>query len=297
MKRYSLILFILVFGMSLSNAKLKIVTSTADLADLVRVVGKDRVTVDFIVRPTQNPHYVELKPSYMMKLKSADAFVMVGMQLELWAPQIIDGSRNANLMLIDCSKRVDKLEVPTGTTDASQGDVHPGGNPHYWLDPSNIALILDEIVDGLSKLAPHDAEFFRANARQYGQEISTAMMEWKKLLEPYRGKPLVTYHSSFSYFAARFGLTVIGYVEPKPGIAPTPSHVTELTQRMKSAGARIIGLEQFYEDRIPGSIAQATGATIVRLSTAVGGVDGTDSYRNLIDHNVRALAEAFKSHP
>ncbi len=278
------------------GSKLKVVASTPDLAEFVRAVGKDRVEVDFIVRGNQNPHYVDIKPSYMMKLRSADAFVIVGMQLELWAPQIIDGSRNANLMIIDCSRPIAKLEVPTGKIDASQGDVHPHGNPHYWLDPENVPLILGEIVEGLSKLSGVDAAFFRANADAYARELAAAVVEWENQLAPYRGRPMVTYHSSFSYFAHRFGLNIIGYVEPKPGIAPTPSHVNELIQRMKKTDVCAIGLEQFYEEKIPSAIAKAAGAQVVRLSTSVGGREGIDTYRKLMDHNVRSLADAFKAH-
>jgi ABC-type Zn uptake system ZnuABC Zn-binding protein ZnuA len=280
-----------------AGAKVKVVTSTSDLAEFVRVVGGNRVEVDFIVRGTQNPHFVEVKPSYMMKLKSAQIFIMVGMQMEPWASQIIDGSRNANLMIIDCSRDIVKMEVPPGKVDASQGDVHPFGNPHYWLDPENVRVILNEIVDALAKVSPGDREYFRANADAYTKDLASSLKEWKKALEPFRGRTLITYHTSFSYFANRFGLEIAGYVEPKPGIPPSPSHVTELIQRMKSHSIRVIGVEQFYEQSIPSSLARTTGAALVRLATAVGGLDGTNTYKNLIEYNVRTLATAFRENP
>ncbi|MEX1275181.1 MAG: metal ABC transporter substrate-binding protein [Bacteroidota bacterium] len=278
----------------MGQPKLKVVTSLSDLAEFTRVIGGDRVEVDNLVRGSQNPHYIDVKPSYMMKLKSAQAFVIIGMQLELWAPQIIDGSRNANLLVIDCSKYVHKMEVPGTKLDASAGDVHPFGNPHYWLDPENIRFVLQGICEGLTKLSPHDQEYFQSNMDSYLERLAQKIGQWKTIMAPLRGKKLVTYHSSFSYFAERFGLHIVGYVEPKPGIPPTPSHSTELINLMRQAGVKVIGLEQYYEDNTPRQIAETTGATVVRLSTSVGGLEGTDDYIRLMDHNVRLLATALQ---
>lgn len=273
---------LLLFTASSGTANLKVVASTSDLAEFTKIVGGNKVDVDFIVRGTQNPHFIEVKPSYMMKLKSAQAFVMIGMQLELWAPQIIDGSRNSNLLIIDCSKNIEKLEVPAGKVDASQGDVHPAGNPHYWLDPENVPVILSTIVDGLSQLSPADKNEFQANADAYIKVLAGKMAEWKKILAPFKNAKIITYHTSFSYFNHRFDLQVAGYVEPKPGIPPTPTHATELIQTMKQGNIKVIGLEQFYEDATPASIARAVGGNVVRLCTSIGGMNGTDTYLSLI---------------
>lgn len=291
-----MIMFVLLLlGLSVSGeAKIKVVTSLSDLAEFTRAVGGDKVDVDFLVRGGQNPHYIEIKPSYMLKLKSARLFVTIGMQLELWAPQIIDGSRNPNLIVVDCSKNVRKLEVPTAKVDASMGDVHPFGNPHYWLDPENVKPILQEILDNLVKISPADAEYFKANLNAYVKKLDAKMVEWTSLTKPLRGTKLVTYHTSFSYFAERFGLSVIGCIEPKPGIPPTPSHSTELIQLMRDSGIKIVGLEQYFEDNTPGQIAKAAGAKLVRLSTSVGGIAGTDDYFQLIDHNIQAIVSAAK---
>jgi zinc/manganese transport system substrate-binding protein len=293
MKRLFFVLTSVLLSVSFGSAGLKVVASTSDLAEFTKAVGGGKVDVDFIVRGTQNPHFIEVKPSYMMKLKSAQAFVIVGMQLELWAPQIIDGSRNSNLLLIDCSRNIDKLEIPAGKVDASQGDVHPAGNPHYWLDPENVPLILSTIVDGLSQLSPADRNYFQANADAYSKTLRTKLIEWKKILAPYKNAKIITYHTSFSYFNRRFDLQVAGYVEPKPGIPPTPSHAAELIQSMKQNGIQVIGLEQFYEDATPASIARAAGGSVVRLCTSVGGLDGADTYFHLMDHNVKAFSSAL----
>jgi ABC-type Zn uptake system ZnuABC Zn-binding protein ZnuA len=294
MKRLTCLILAVSLAAAACSAKVKVVTSLSDLADFTKVIGGDRVQVDYLVRGSQNPHFIEVKPSYMMKLKSADLFITIGMQLEIWAPQIIDGSRNPNLIVVDCSKDVAKLEVPTAKVDASFGDVHPFGNPHYWLDPENVKPILKEIFENLSKASPDDREFFKKNMDDYLKKLDAKINEWSNLMKPFKGTKLVTYHTSFSYFANRFGLSVVGYVEPKPGIPPTPSHSAELMQMIRSSGVKIIGLEQFYEDNTPAQIAESTGAKLVRLSTSVGGVDGTDDYIRLMDYNVGAIVTAMK---
>ncbi|HCA80302.1 MAG TPA: hypothetical protein DEP53_11285 [Bacteroidetes bacterium] len=294
MKKLMLTLTILLGLAAAGEAKIKVVTSLSDLAEFTKAVGGDKVEVDFLVRGSQNPHYIEIKPSYMLKLKSANLFVTIGMQLEIWAPQIIDGSRNPILIVVDCSKNVKKLEVPSVKVDASMGDVHPFGNPHYWLDPENVKAILQEILDNLVKVSPADAEYFKSNLKAYMKKLDAKMAEWMLLMSPLKGTKLVTYHTSFSYFVERFGLSVVGYVEPKPGIPPTPSHSTELIQLMRSSGVKIVGLEQYYEDNTPGQIAIAAGARLIRLCTSVGGMDGTGDYFQLIDHNVRAIVSAVK---
>lgn len=294
MKQVTLLIMLL-FGLGTEGeSKIKVVTSLSDLAEFTRAVGGDKVDVDYLVRGSQNPHYIEIKPSYMLKLKSAKLFVTVGMQLEIWAPQIIDGSRNPNLIVVDCSKNVKKLEVPTAAIDASMGDVHPSGNPHYWLDPQNVKAILEEILENLIKISPFDADYFTSNMNAYLKKLDVKMAEWAAMMLPVKGTKLVTYHTSFSYFVDRFGLAVVGYVEPKPGIPPTPSHSTELIKLMRSSGVKIVGLEQYYEDNTPAQIASATGAKLIRLSTSVGGLDGTGDYFQLIEHNIRAIVSAVK---
>lgn len=286
---------VLIFALSSwqAAATLKVVASTSDLADIARIVGGDKVIVDYIVRGAQNPHYIEVKPSYMLKLRNADLFFVVGMQLEIWSSQIVDGSRNANLRVVDCSRAIGKLEVPSAVVDASGGDVHPYGNPHYWLDPENAKIIATEMSEAYAQLDPADAAGFAANAAAFRASIDAKLAEWTRLLAPFRGERIVTYHSSFSYLAKRFGLDVVGYIEPKPGISPTPSHTVELIQRMQNDHVRIIGLEQYFEENVPKRIAEATGARVVPLATSVGGRDGTDSYIAMMEYNVRQIITAF----
>ena len=294
MKRIKCLIVACTLLVAVSVGKVKVVTSLSDLADFTKAIGGDRVQVDYLVRGSQNPHFIEIKPSYMMKLKSADLFITIGMGLELWAQQIIDGSRNPNLTVVDCSRAVNKLEVPTGSVDASQGDVHPFGNPHYWLDPENVKVVVKEIFDNLSRVSPDDREFFKKNMEDYLKRLEVKIAEWTALMKPFKGMKLVSYHTSFSYFASRFGISIVGYVEPKPGIPPTPSHSAELIVMIRKSGVKVIGLEQYYEENTSAQIAESTGAKLVRLSTSVGGIAGTDDYIKLMDYNVGAIVAAMK---
>jgi ABC-type Zn uptake system ZnuABC Zn-binding protein ZnuA len=285
--------FIILAMAGVSEAAIKVVTSLPDLADLARQVGGDKVSVDYIVRADQNPHFVEVKPSYMMKLKSADLFLTIGMELEMWAPQIVDGSRNASLTVVDLSQGVTKLEVPA-KVDASQGDVHRFGNPHYWLDPRNVRPMMDEIVSALTKVSPADEKTFRANADAYLLRLGVKIQGWEAMMKPFAGQKIVTFHKSWSYFANWLGLDIAGEVEPKPGIAPSPTHSAELIALVRSAGIKAILVEPFYDLSAPEQIARATGAKVTVLPTSSGGLDQTRDYISLIDYDVATLASSLK---
>ena len=293
MKKCFLVLSLTLLGALPALGQLHVVASTSDLADFATIVGGEEVSVEYIVRGSQNPHYIDVKPSYMLQLKRADIFLVVGLDLELWAPRIIDGSRNDKLLLVDCSGGIDRLEVPTRQVDRSMGDVHPLGNPHYWLDPTNVGTILETIVETFSQIAPEHADRFRERRKQYLAVLEEKIADWDGLLKPYAGAKLVTYHSSFPYFARHFGLSIVNQIEPKPGIPPTPSHTSELIAMMRSGKIGVIALEQFYPVSVAEQIAGATGAALARVSTSVGGLEGTSSYLDLMDHNVRVLADAF----
>jgi len=293
MKKIMIITLLILAMAGVTEAAIKVVTSLPDLADFARQVGGDKVSVDYIVRGDQNPHFVEVKPSYMMKLKSADLFLTIGMELEMWAPQIVDGSRNASLTVVDLSRGVTKLEVPA-KVDASQGDVHRFGNPHYWLDPRNVRAMMDEIVDALTKLSPADEKTFRANADAYVQKLAGKIQGWEATMKPFSGRKIITFHKSWSYFAAWLGLDIAGEVEPKPGIAPSPSHSAELIALVRSAGIKAILVEPFYDVSAPQQIARATGAHVTVLPTSSGGLDQTQDYISLIEYDVTTLANSLK---
>ena len=292
MKRIILIGLISLLA-GVSSAAVRVVTSLPDLADFVKQIGGDRVKVDCIARGDQNPHFIEVKPSYMMKLKSADVFLTIGMELELWAQQLVDGSRNSSLDVVDLSRGIDMLEVPT-RLDASQGDVHRFGNPHYWLDPRNVRVIVGEIVSALAKVSPSDQKFFEANADAYVHTLEGRIAEWQELMRPFAGSKIVTFHKSWSYFANWLGLDVVDQVEPKPGIPPSPSHTAELINKIRQSKIKAIVVEPFYDTSAPEQLARSTGAKVLSLATSVGGVQEATSYIALIDFDVKTLAAALR---
>jgi ABC-type Zn uptake system ZnuABC Zn-binding protein ZnuA len=287
------IILFFVFISSPVSGKIKVVTTITDIADFARQVGGDKVEVDHIVSGDQNPHFVDVKPSYMIKLKSADVFLMIGMELELWAQQVIDGSRNQRLDVVDLSRNISKLEIPD-KIDASQGDVHRFGNPHYWLDPRNIRIIVGDIAAALTRASPVDEAVFQANARAYVAAIDSAIARWEDRMKPFAGSKVVTFHKSWPYLAQWIGIVVIDQVEPKPGIQPSPSHTAALIQRIREVGVKAILVEPFYDVSAPELIAEATNAKVVRLATSVGGVNGANDYISTMNYNLTTLTNALR---
>jgi len=292
MKRFLIVLMTLLWAGGASSA-VRIVTSLPDLADMARNIGGDRVTVDYIVQGNQNPHFVEVKPSYMMKLKKADLFMIVGMDLEMWAPQIIDGSRNSALKVVDLSRNIEKLELP-GRLDASQGDVHRYGNPHYWLDPRNARTVVEEMLTAMVEASPGDEQFFRANAAGFLRKVDGKIAEWEATMKPFAGRRIVTFHKSWGYFAKWLGIVVADQVEPKPGIQPSPGHTADLIRLVREGNIKAIVVEPFYDRSAAEQIARSTGAKVITLVTSVGGVGEAVDYLTMMDYNIRTLAEAFK---
>lgn len=291
MKYILMVLMVLCGGTA--DAAIKVVTSLPDLADLARQIGGEKVVVESIVRGDQNPHGIEVKPSYMMRLKSADLFLMVGMDLELWAPQIIDGSRNSALEVVDLSRRIAKLEIPASLS-ASQGDVHRYGNPHYWLDPRNIRIVVEDIVGALSRKSPADQQVFQRNGETYLKKLQTQIRRWEEVMKPFAGSRIITFHKSWTYFAAWLGLTVADQVEPKPGIAPSPSHTAKLISLVRQSGIRVIVVEPFYDASAAEQIARATQAKVLRLPTSCGATEEVTGYMELMDYTIATLAGALK---
>ncbi|MDP7565451.1 MAG: metal ABC transporter substrate-binding protein [Candidatus Marinimicrobia bacterium] len=286
----TIILFILI---SFCFGKVRVVTSTTDLADIVKTIGGDRVTVTSIARGNQDPHYVEVLPSYMIKVRKADLYFMVGMELDLWAQQIIDGSRNRKIVVVDCSMEINKMEIPTGTVDASMGDIHRFGNPHYWLDPQNGKRIASLIAQKLSNAAPKSSELFYQNLDAFNLQLDNAIIDWEKRFVNLRGKKLIYYHNSWPYFSNRFGLDTVGFLEPKPGITPSPSKLNQIIQLIETETIQVIASETYFSDRAPKFIASKTGVKTVQLAQSVGALTGADSYINLFETNLNLLIKAF----
>jgi ABC-type Zn uptake system ZnuABC Zn-binding protein ZnuA len=283
-----------------AGAAVNVVTSTEDLAALTREVGGDRVKVESIARGYQDPHFVEAKPSFILKLAKADLLVVVGRELEIgWLPPLIQQSRNAKVQVgadgyLDASLTVKILEIPTGQVTRAMGDVHPQGNPHYWLDPDNGRRIAKAILDKLSLMAPADQSYFGARYADFDQRLAGAQKRWDALMAPYKGLKIVTYHRSWPNFADRFGLDVMGYVEPRPGIPPSPRHTIDLIAEVKRQNVKILLVEPYFDLKTPQSIARETGAKVLVMSPSVGGVKGITDYIGLFDYDLGLLVAAIK---
>jgi zinc/manganese transport system substrate-binding protein len=282
------------------RAAVNVMTATEDLADLTRQVGGDRVKVESIARGYQDPHFVEAKPSFILKLAKADLLVVVGRELEIgWLPPLIQQSRNAKVQVgadgyLDASLTVKILEIPTGQITRAMGDVHPLGNPHYWLDPDNGRRIAKAIADKLARMAPADAPYFASRYADFDRRLGEAEKRWDALMAPYKGLKIVTYHRSWPNFADRFGLDVIGYVEPRPGIPPSPGHTIELIAEMKRQNVKILLVEPYFDLKTPQSIGRETGAKVLVMPPSVGGEKEITDYIQLFDYDLGLLVAAIK---
>lgn len=293
MKKY-LLFAMLVLMASAVTAKINIVSSTNDLAYFARVIGGDLVDVTAIASPKADVHYVEVRPSYMMKVSKADVVLKIGLELDMWMDKIIDGSHNPHLTIVDCSKYVQPLEVPTFKADARYGDLHRFGNPHYWLGPDNVKPITDAIVEAFCAADPAHADQFRKNQDIYLQSLQTDLTTWKQKAAPLAGKEIVFYHDSWPYFCAFTGLVSAGFVEPYPGVAPSPSHIKEIIDLVRSRNIKIIAVEPYFDKRVPEKIAAETGAKVVTLYPSVGGRNEGETYTQWLAGNIDALLEAMK---
>jgi zinc/manganese transport system substrate-binding protein len=278
----------------------RVITSTEDLAALVREVGGEKVDVEALARGYQDPHFVEAKPSFILKLHGADLLVVVGRELEIgWLPPLITQSRNARIQVgadgyLDASLTARILEIPTGQITRAMGDVHPLGNPHYWLGPDNGRRVAQAIQQKLTALSPGDAGYFASRYADFDRRLAGAEQRWQELMAPYAGIKVVTYHRSWPNFADEFKLNVMGYVEPKPGIPPSPSHTLELMEEMKRQGVKIILVEPYFDLKTPDAIARETGAKVLVMLPSVGGVKEVRTYFDLFDYDINLLVSAIK---
>ena len=277
----------------------RVVTTTEDLAALVREVGGAKVSVESLARGYQDPHFVEAKPSFILKLHDADLLVVVGRELEIsWLPPLLTQSRNAKIQpgasgYLDASNGVRILDLPTGQITRAMGDVHSQGNPHYWLDPENGRIIARAIATSLISIAPADRATFEQRLADFERRLTEASKRWMTAMAPYKGAKVVTYHRSWPNFTERFGLEVIGYVEPKPGIPPTPSHTIDLIAEMKRQQVKLVLVEPYFDRKTPDSIAREVGGKVLVLTPSVGGVKEASDYLSLFDYNIRLLTTAL----
>ena len=282
--------------------KLNVITTTQDLASIAAEIGGDRVKVEALAKGYQDPHFVDAKPSYLVKLRSADLFIEVGRDLEVgWVPGLLQNARNTRILpggpgFVDASAGVSVLEQgqPVGR---EQGDVHPLGNPHYWLDPENGEVIARTIRDALSRVSPANRAYFEERTKAFERRIEGSVARWKAEAKAMglTGSKIVTYHRSWSYFAKAFGCEVIGNVEPKPGVPPPPKHIQALTERMKSDRVPLLVVEPYFDPKLPTRVAQQSGASLVVLPPSVGAVKEATDYFRLFDVQLAMIRKALET--
>lgn len=290
---------VFLFGAEPCHAKdkLNIVTTTTPLASIAEEVGGNFVSVASIGSGDEDPHFIAAKPSFMMKAKKADLWIRIGLELEIgYEGLILQGSRNPRIQInapghLDASEGIIKLEVPTEKIDRSMGDVHPLGNPHYWLDPYNGRIIAKNICNRFKQLDPEHAADYDTNLAAFLSRLDNAMAGWVAKLKPFKHSKIVTYHRSWSYFANRFNLDVVAELEPKPGIPPTPSHVLQVIKTMKADKVKVILTEPFYERQNAQTVADKTGAKVIVVPNAPD--EHVKTYIEMLDNIVTKLTEAL----
>lgn len=273
---------------------IRVVTAIPDFAAIAEAIGGGDVQAESIIVGNRDAHAVELLPSFFVRIRKAQMYVKAGMDLDLWSQQLIDGSRNARLVVVDASSNVTPLEVPTFKVDASYGDLHRFGNPHYWLDPSATRPMVEAILAGLIAVAPERSASFRANANAYVSAYEAAGTRWAERLAPYRGAKLVSFHRSWPYFAARYGLEFVGELEPKPGVPPTPTHIAAMQELLRSGTVAAILMESYFDDRVPQMLARTTGVPLVKVPVLVGAEAGATTRETMFDLIVDRLVSGLQ---
>lgn len=284
-----------------AQAKLNVVATLTDFASIAEQIGGEHVKVTSIAKGSEDPHFIDAKPSFIRLLNQADILIEGGAELEVgWLPTLVNNARNAKILgdgpgRLSLARHVKLIDVPTVPVDRSQGDVHPGGNPHFWLDPENARGIAGAIAELFARNDKAHAAEFEANRKQFVDQLDRKFIEWKKTLEPFRGTKVVTYHRSFDYLLNAFGLELVSTIEPKPGIEPSASHIRSLIPRIKDSGAKLILSETFRARRTPEYLAKETGARALFLPSSVGATTQAKDYFSLLDHDVSQIVNALKA--
>ncbi len=296
---------IIIVGMLLGSVLMvnagiiKVVTTTTDMKNIAEMIGGNKVSVSSIATGYQNPHFVDPKPSYIISLSSADLFVTVGLDLETgWSPLLLSSSRNTKIQkggqgYVDASEGISLYQVPTSANRA-EGDIHIYGNPHYWLDPLNGKVIARNITNGLERVDPSNKAFYEANLQAFFTRIDTKMNEWQLKMAPYKGSKIIAYHNEWVYFETRFGLKIIDFMEPKPGIPPSPSQMVKVINEIKSNSIKVIISSPYFTTSSSEVVVKQTGAKAIILGTSVGAFDTIKNYFDLFDYNINQLTALLK---
>jgi zinc/manganese transport system substrate-binding protein len=282
-----------------ATAKIKVVATLPDLASLAREIGGDKVEVSSMAKPTEDSHFVDARPSFVVQLRSADVLIDGGAELELgWLPPLLQNARNPKLEMgkpgrVQASAGVRLMNVPANVTRAA-GDVHALGNPHFMTDPIIAKTVAQHIAQSFAAVDPPNAGSYDANYKKFEATINAKLQEWGAAMLPFKGQSIVAYHDSWVYFAHRFGLNIDVFLEPKPGIPPSPSHLAEVIEKMKAQKIKAILVEPFHDRKIAEKVANSTGAKVVDFAQYPGAFPETDSYVKLLDLLLSRLSAALK---
>lgn len=283
---------------SLASAQLRVVATTPDLASVAKEIGGDRVNVVALAKPTEDPHFVDAKPSFIVTLNRADVLVEGGAELELgWLPPLLENARNGKIAAgapghIVASEGIRLLEIPT-SFDRSKGDIHSLGNPHFMIDPVNVKTVARNIANHLGEVDSKNAATYNANLAKFNARVDAKMSDWQKQLAPYRGAKIVTYHRDFVYLAPRFGMTIVDELEPKPGIAPSPAHLAQVIGKMKANNAKVILVQPFQNRKTAETVARQTGATVIDAPQQPGAARNTATWFDNMDNLVGSIAKGL----
>lgn len=285
------ILIISLFSTSSFAAPIRIVAALPDLGSIASYIGGDKVAVSAIAKANSNPHSVEVFPSYMAQVSKASVYLKCGLGLDQWSDAIIDGSRNNKIVAIDCSEGIAVLEKPAGKVDASMGDVHPFGNPHYWLNPENGIVIAQNISAVLQKVDPVNAAYYSLRREQFKKECFEKISAWKEKLKSLNGAKIMTYHSSWAYFADAFDFSIVAKVEPFPGIPASGNHLAKLVTIIRNEHVSFIIQEPYFSDDAPRFLNRQTGVKVFKFPPSCSDVKSM-SYFDHFDEIVNQLAAA-----
>lgn len=294
-------LLALLLGVSAPQAssKIRVVTTLTDLKSITEIVGGDNVDVFAIATGFQNPHFVDPKPSYILKLAKADMFVTIGLDLEIgWVPPLLNSARNANILkgspgYVDASINIPLLQVPT-SINRGEGDIHIYGNPHYWLDPANGKIVAQNIVEGLVRLDGANEAYYRENLKKFDETIDQKITGWSARMAPFKGTKVIAYHNEWAYFEQRFGLDIVDFLEPKPGIPPTPSQLAKVINEMKRDHMKIIITSPYFTTESADLVARNVNGKVVTLATSVGADKSIKTYFDLFDYDIGRIVDALK---
>lgn len=278
---------------------IKVVTTTTDLKSITEYVGGNKVSVSSIATGYQNPHFVDPKPSYIISLSNANMFVTVGLDLETgWSPQLLASSRNSKIQkgsagYVDASVGVGLLQVPS-SVNRGEGDIHIYGNPHYWLDPLNGKVIARNIADGLERIDPSNKDYYEANLQTFYQKINDKLAEWVSKMAPYKGTKIIAYHNEWVYFEKRFGLEIVDFMEPKPGIPPSPSQLVKVIKEVAANHIKVIISSPYFTTSSSDVVAKQTGVKELTMATSTGAFTSIKDYFDLFDYNIDNLVNVLK---